>query len=221
MLAQDTLNRVLDIYNEVVHEHRLTLDQLLHYVRLGAITPPEVLDDANQLLKMLFRYRYEQRAANFPMAPPAWAKRHTGFRWTIWEWPPAPSVRAWGARTIAVDPITEATLITIPQHEDVAYTGREIFNDFLALDLQCMPTSLYPNKTDKRLSRSSPATAPIFSPTRARIAPPMTGWITSRNSTGSIKPWPMPCDTWRSRWPHLLSSLLGMEVPPMILWTMR
>jgi hypothetical protein len=150
MLPQETLERVLNIYNEVVPEHRLTLGELLLHVRQGTIGPPDVLDDVNQLLKTLFRYGYEQRAAKFPVAPPAWAKRHTRFLWTIWEWPPAPSPRPQWARMIAEDPCTGTCLIATMHHEPITYSSEDLFNDFLALDLQSMPTSFYPDPQDRQ-----------------------------------------------------------------------
>ena len=152
MLEQDTLNRVLDIYNEVVPEHRLTLDDLRLHVRLGTIALPEVLDDAYQLLKTLFRYGYEQRAAKFPVAPPAWEQQHRGLRWTIEEWPLALSVCLAGGRVAAGNPFTETTLVAIQQPEVVEYTGRDIFNDFLALDLPGLPTYPAPKDRDKILT---------------------------------------------------------------------
>jgi hypothetical protein len=172
MLPRDALEQVLKIYNQVVPEHRLTLGELLLHIKQGTISPPDVLDDAERLLMRLLRHGHEQRAAKFPVAPPAWAKRHTGLQWTIWEWPPAPSPRPQWARMIAEDPFTETSLIATMHHEPMTYSSEDLFNDFLALDLQSIPTSLYPDPEDRQkmvafLARYGPDFLPYPCPDRA------------------------------------------------------
>jgi hypothetical protein len=73
---------------------------------------------------------------------------------------------------IAVDPFTATTLMAIPQPEVVEYTGRDIFNEFFALDLQCSPTSVYPNPHDRQqivafLARYGPNFLPYPCPDRS------------------------------------------------------
>jgi hypothetical protein len=172
MLSHRDLETMLRIYNKCSPDCPLSLEELRLLVRRGTIAPPSVLDDAEQLHTSLFRYRDEQRAAKFPVAPPAWVKRHTGFRWTIWEWPPAPSPRPQWARMIAEDPVTETSLIATMHHEPMTYSSEDLFNDFLALDLQSMPASLYPDPQDRKkivafLARYGPHFLPYPCPDRA------------------------------------------------------
>jgi len=50
---------------------------------------------------------------------------------------------------IAEDPFTETSLIATMHHEPMTYSSEDLFNDFLALGLQSMPTSMYPSPSDR------------------------------------------------------------------------